>query len=154
MRVTKVALSTTLVALTSHTLFGQGGNGIGVVGAFTIPPSSPLRRTMAAMDRTIGSIVSDSPNGDTSRTRTSLFATVESNPDDDDCGCASPAATIYTGNPSSAAQRNINHRAVLSNAPIYSVDGTQTSLDGIIGTIDENETNQQISMVVFLRSLG
>ena len=127
MKVFQVALSTTLVVMASYNMFGQGDNG--VVEAFTTKPALLPRTSL-----------------------TSLFATVENN-QDEDCGCT-PPVTIFAGNPSSAAKADIKHRTVLSDAPIYNVDGTKTHLDSIIGTIEENERIKQTSMVVFLRSLG
>jgi hypothetical protein len=68
---------------------------------------------------------------------------------DEDCGCG---PTVFTGKPSNAARGDIEHRSAIRNLPIFKVDGTETSLDDIIG--DAGNNPDRTSLVVFLRSLG
>jgi hypothetical protein len=67
----------------------------------------------------------------------------------EDCGCG---PTVFQGKPSEFAQTSINHRQVIGNLPIFKVDGTETSINGIIG--ETNENPNKTSLVVFMRSLG
>mmetsp|Transcript_1800 Transcript_1800/g.2401 ORF Transcript_1800/g.2401 Transcript_1800/m.2401 type:complete len:138 (+) Transcript_1800:104-517(+) len=67
----------------------------------------------------------------------------------EDCGCA----TIFEGQPSNTARRNINHRNAISKVPIYRIDGTITDIDDILGG-ENSKKNEKTSLVVFLRSLG
>lgn len=51
----------------------------------------------------------------------------------------------------------LDHRRVISNLPLFAVDGTGSSidLDGIIGDSDSSSSSSsRIALVVFLRSLG
>ena len=66
-----------------------------------------------------------------------------------DCGCG---PTVFEGKPSEFAQTSINHRQVIGDLPIFKVDGTETSINGIIGEASENPN--KTSLVVFMRSLG
>jgi hypothetical protein len=68
---------------------------------------------------------------------------------DPDCGCG---PTIFEGKPSNNARGDIDHRDVIANLPIFKCDGTETTLDNIIGKSDQNPN--RTSLVVFLRSLG
>lgn len=65
-----------------------------------------------------------------------------------DCGCG---PTVFEGKPSRSAQ-TINHRRAVAKLPIFKVDGSETSIDDIIG--DPNENPNKTSLVVFMRSLG
>lgn len=67
---------------------------------------------------------------------------------EEDCGCG----TVFAGKPSDFAQNSIDHRAVIGNLPIFQVDGTETSIDKIIGKASDDP--QKVSLVVFMRSLG
>ena len=76
---------------------------------------------------------------------------------DSDCGCQ----TVFTGKPSDVARNGINHRQVIAKVPLYKIDGSSTTIDDVIGDVggndDDNDVNtnaKQISLVVFLRSLG
>jgi hypothetical protein len=66
-----------------------------------------------------------------------------------DCGCG---PTVFEGKPSNTARTDIDHRDVIANISIFKVDGTETTLDGIIGKSSQNPN--RTSLVVFLRSLG
>jgi hypothetical protein len=64
----------------------------------------------------------------------------------DDCGCQD---TIFSGKPSEFA-RNTNHREDIRKHTFLSVNRDSVSMDDLIGSPSE----EQISVVVFLRSLG
>ena len=66
----------------------------------------------------------------------------------EDCGCDS---TEYTGKPSSSAQ-SIRHLEVISNLPIYTIHGAETTISQILRRNDGKTS--ETSLVVFLRSLG
>jgi hypothetical protein len=89
---------------------------------------------------------------------TTTTTTLHSSNIEEDCGCATP--TIYTGKPSDEARNSINHRNVISKLPIYKIDGTETTIDDILLPSDGNDggndsgDNDNVSLVVFLRSLG
>lgn len=63
----------------------------------------------------------------------------------DDCGCQ----TEFSGKTPVTA-RTLNHREAIREHPIYNVDGEPVTMDQLIGKPISN----QISVVVFLRSLG
>jgi hypothetical protein len=67
----------------------------------------------------------------------------------EDCGCGQ---TEYTGKPSSSAQ-TIRHLEVISNLPIYTIDGAETTISQTLQTQTGGKT-PKTSLVVFLRSLG
>mmetsp|Transcript_32931 Transcript_32931/g.93628 ORF Transcript_32931/g.93628 Transcript_32931/m.93628 type:complete len:130 (+) Transcript_32931:60-449(+) len=67
--------------------------------------------------------------------------------DDIDCGCQTQIK--FSGNPPEKA-RTLNHREVLREHQIYNVDGETIKMDQLIG----EPTSNQVSVVVFLRSLG
>ena len=70
--------------------------------------------------------------------------------ENDDCGCGS---TVISGKASDMAKNEINHCQALSIIPLlYSLQGTNTTIDDIIGPADG--IPRQILLVVFLRSLG
>lgn len=73
---------------------------------------------------------------------TKVFSTVT----EQDCGCG---PTVFAGKPSTAAQNAIDHREVISELPLFKIDGSKTSIDEILGS-----TNYDTSLVVFMRSLG
>jgi len=75
---------------------------------------------------------------------------IQSSIDPDDCGCGGP--TVFEGKPSNTARTVIDHRDVVANISLFKVDGTETTLDGIIGKSSQNPN--RTSLVVFLRSLG
>lgn len=72
---------------------------------------------------------------------TTTLAAVLSADENPDCGC-----TIYSGKPSDKA-RAVDPRRAIGTAPLFSVNGDQTSIDELIGT-------RGTAIVVFLRSLG
>jgi peroxiredoxin len=87
-----------------------------------------------------------SPQNQNQKQQQRLYS--QSNSDTEDCGCAAP--TVYTGKPPDAVLNNkINHRAVISDLPIYRIDGSTTTIDDIL-----SDNEQDTSLVVFLRSLG
>ena len=104
----------------------------GIVSGFTPSPTC-MRKTLQSRVNTIVS----------SRT-TKIQASIEP-----DCGCG---PTVFEGKPSSSARTDIDHRDVIANISIFKVDGTETTLDGIIGKSSQNPN--RTSLVVFLRSLG
>ena len=63
----------------------------------------------------------------------------------DDCGCQ----TEFSGKPPVTAQ-TLNHREAVREHRIYNLDGETVAMDQLIG----EPTMNQISVVVFLRSLG
>ena len=64
----------------------------------------------------------------------------------EDCGCQE---TIFSGKPSEIA-RGSNPREAIRQSSIFSVDGEEVTIDDLIGVPSED----QISIVIFLRSLG
>jgi len=65
----------------------------------------------------------------------------------EDCGCA--VDVKFSGKPPEVA-RSLNHREVVRNQSIYNVHGKLVMLDDLIG----KPTSNEVSVVVFLRSLG
>ena len=68
----------------------------------------------------------------------------------EECGCGDAE---FTGRPSSSA-RNIRHLDVISNLPIYSIDGIETTISETLQAQARNNKTTETSLVVFLRSLG
>lgn len=66
----------------------------------------------------------------------------------ENCGCG-PVEITFSGNPNEKARR-LDHREAIRKHSIYSTDGTKVSIDDLIG----DPSNNQVSVVVFLRSLG
>lgn len=64
---------------------------------------------------------------------------------DEDCGCGGPE--ILSGDVPEGA-RTLNPRAAMRKAQIYRTSGEAVSMDELLGT------NNKLSIVVFLRSLG
>jgi len=69
-----------------------------------------------------------------------------------DCGCET-IDTVYTGNPSNDARNNIKHKEVIADLSLFKLDGGSTTIDEILGT-SSNNSDDEISLVVFLRSFG
>lgn len=65
----------------------------------------------------------------------------------ENCGCQE---TIFSGKPSNKA-RAINPREEIRQKTLFSVNGEQVTMDELIGGPSEE---QEVSIVVFLRSLG
>jgi len=65
----------------------------------------------------------------------------------EDCGCPTPVA--FSGKPPEQA-RMLNHREAIRKDVIYSVFGESVTMDELIGS----PASEQVSIVVFLRSLG
>jgi len=100
----------------------------GIVSGFTLLPiKTSLSRTSVRCPST-------------TRTQASI---------DPDCGCGT---TVFEGKPSNTAREEIEHRNVIADLPLFKCDGTETTLDNIIGKSDLNPN--RTSLVVFLRSLG
>ena len=98
-----------------------------VVDAFITKASQPLKATLA--------------NGPP--VRQGLFMAA----DTEGCGCQ--VAVQFDGVPTEAA-RKLDHRQAIRQHPVYSSSGKAYNMDDLIG-----EPNMgQISVVVFLRSLG
>ena len=70
--------------------------------------------------------------------------------DDDDCGCATTTATIFSGKPSDSA-KILNAREAVRQKQFFTVNGESTKMDDLIG---QGTQNNNVSIVVFLRSLG
>jgi hypothetical protein len=64
----------------------------------------------------------------------------------EDCGCQE---TVFSGKPSEIA-RTSNPREAIRKKTFFSVNGDEVTMDDLIGKPSE----EQISVVVFLRSLG
>lgn len=76
--------------------------------------------------------------------RTRLFASTE----EEDCGCGGPE--ILSGDVPEQ-RKSQNPRLAMRKASVYRVSGESVSMDELIGG---NGTEDKLSVVVFLRSLG
>ena len=68
----------------------------------------------------------------------------------EDCGCE----TVYSGKPSEFARENLDYRNVIAKVPLFRIDGSQTTIDDIIGDANDSANKERTSLVVFMRSLG
>lgn len=124
---------TNMVALkrTVTALFFAVASIIGIGEAFSIQAFQPINGAalVGTRNRVLGGSSKATPS------------------DDIDCGCQTQVK--FSGNPPEKA-RTLNHREVLREHQIYNVDGETIKMDQLIG----EPTSNQVSVVVFLRSLG
>jgi hypothetical protein len=68
----------------------------------------------------------------------------------DDCGCSPDSTIVFSGKPSNEARRSNPRKAIKdATSSIYDVNGKVVALEDLL-----TKGNRDVSIVVFLRSLG
>ena len=114
------------------------------LSAFLISTLCPTQAFVPSQTLSKPSFPSSTTTGITSSILNQSLSTTE------DCGCE----TVYSGKPSDSARENLDHRDVIAKVPLFRIDGSQTTIDEIIGDANDSANKDRTSLVVFMRSLG